>query len=139
MLAECKQSLLAADKEKEYVGRERDQARADREQAKTFLQEKDRALQVAAREQDTLMAEMAAKVAKAKVDAVQEYKNSFKDKVDYLLLMRDAVNEYKAFIKKVNLTFDGDSYDRLIFGELATLAPEDSFEMPEEEAEQKAA
>ena len=38
---------------------------------------------------------MAAKVAKAQVDTFQEYKNSFKDTVDYLYLMRDAVNEYK--------------------------------------------
>ena len=82
---------------------------------------------------------MAAKVAKAKVDALQEYKNSFKDMVDYLLLMRDTVNEYKASIKKVDPTFDGDYYDRLISGEPATPAPEDSFEMLEEEAKQEAA
>ena len=81
---------------------------------------------------------MAAKVAKAKVDAVQEYKNSFKDMMDYLFLMRDAVNEYKASIKKVDPTFDEDYYDSLISGEPATPAPKDSFEMPEEEAEQEA-
>ena len=77
---------------------------------------------------------MAAKVAKAKVDVVQEYKNSFKDTVDYLFLMRDVVNKYKASIKKVDPTFDRDYYDGLILGEPATHAPEDSFEMPEEEA-----
>ena len=68
---------------------------------------------------------MATKVAKARVDVVQEYKNSFKDTMDYLLLMRDAVNEYKASIKKVDPTFDGDYYDRLISGEPATPAPKD--------------
>ena len=40
---------------------------------------------------------MAAKVARARVDAVQEFKESFKDTVDYLFLMRDAVKEYKAY------------------------------------------
>ena len=51
--------------------------------------------------------------------------------------MRDAVNEYKASIKKVDPTFDGDYYDRLISGEPATPAPEDSIEIPKEEAEQE--
>ena len=82
---------------------------------------------------------MAAKVAKAKVDVVQEYKNSFKDTVDYLFLMRDAVNEYKASIKKVDPTFDGDYYDRLISREPASPAPEYSVEAPKEEAEQEVA
>ena len=35
---------------------------------------------------------MAAEVGKAKVDAVQAYKDGFKDTMDYLFLMRDAVN-----------------------------------------------
>ena len=74
-------------------------------------------------------------MAKVRVDAVQEYKNSFKDMVDYLYLMRDVVNEYKASIKKVDPTFDGDYYDCLIFCEPATPAPEDLVETPEEEAE----
>ena len=78
---------------------------------------------------------MAAKVVKARVDAVQEYNNNFKDTVDYLLLMRDAVNEYKASIKRVDPTFDGDYYDRIISGEPDTHAPEDSLEAPLEEAE----
>ena len=78
-------------------------------------------------------------MAEARVDAVQEYKASFKDTVDYLFLMRDAVNEYKASIKKVDPTFDDDYYDRLISGEPATPAPEDSIEAPEEEVEQEAA
>ena len=61
------------------------------------------------------------------------------DTVDYLYLMRDAVNEYKASIKKVDPTFDCDYYDRLIFGQPTTPAPEDSIETPEEEAEQEVA
>ena len=69
---------------------------------------------------------MAAKVAKAEMDAVKVYKDGFKDTVDYLFLMRDAVNEYKASIKRVDPTFDGDHYDRLISSEPATPAPEDS-------------
>ena len=94
---------------------------------------------MAAQEQDALKAEMVAKVAEARVHTVQEYKNNFKDTVDYLFLMRDAVNEYKASIKKVDPTFNGDYFDRLISGEPATPAPEDSIEMPLEEAEQEVA
>ena len=62
-------------------------------------------------------------MAKAEMDAVKAYKDGFKDTVDYLFLMRDAVNEYKASIKRVDPTFDGDHYDRLISGEPATAAP----------------
>ena len=91
---------------------------------------------VAAREQDALKAEVAAKVARAQADAVQEYKNNFKDTVDYLYLMRDAVNEYKESIKKVVPIFDGDYYDRLISGEPLTPVLEESVGTPEDEAEQ---
>ena len=59
--------------------------------------------------------------------------------MDYLYLMRDAVNEYKASINKVDPTFDNDYYDRLISGEPATPAPEDSIETLKEEAEQEVA
>ena len=79
---------------------------------------------------------MAAEVARARADAIQEYKNNFKDTMDYLYLMRDAVNEYKESIKKVDPTFDGDYYDRLISGEPLTPALEDSVETPEDKAEQ---
>ena len=123
VLSDCRHSILSLEKEKEHAGLERDRARADIKQAKALLQENYRSLQVATREQDSLRAEIAAKVAKARVDAFQEYKNSFKDMMDYLFLMRDAVNEYKASIKKVDPTFDGDYYDCLISGEPATLAP----------------
>ena len=94
-MASCRQSLLAVENEREYAGRELDRARAHLEKAKAIIQEKDRAFQVDARQQDALKAKMAAKVAKANADAVQEYK----DTMDYLFLMRDAVNEYKASIK----------------------------------------
>ena len=50
MLSDYRHSLLVAEKEREHAGLERDRARADLERAKTFLQEKDRALQVATRE-----------------------------------------------------------------------------------------
>ena len=70
LLAGCQKSLLTAEKEKERVGREADRTRADFEQAKALILEKDRALQVTARVQDSLKAEMAAKVAKANVEAV---------------------------------------------------------------------
>ena len=56
--------------------------------------------------------------------------------MDYLYLMRDAVNEYKESIKKVDPSFDDDYYDRLISGEPTTTAPEDLVETPEDEAEE---
>ena len=68
---------------------------------------------------------MAGNLARAREEAIQEYKNNFKDTVDYLYLMRDAMDEYKMSIKKVDPTFDGDYYDNLIFGEPSTPAPED--------------
>ena len=39
--------------------------------------------------------------------------------------MKDAVVEYKIVMKKVDLNFDGDYYDNLIFGEPLTPASED--------------
>ena len=48
-----------------------------------------------------------------------------KDMNDYLFLMRDAVDEYKMAIEKVDPNFDCDYYDNLIFGEPLTPAPED--------------
>ena len=139
VLVDCRQSMLSLEKEKEYAILERDRAKVDLKQAKAAIQENDRALLVATQEQDALKAEVAAKVARAHADAVQKYKNSFKDTVDYLYLMRDAVNEYKESIKKVDPTFDGDYYDRLISGEPLTPALEHSVETPEDEAEQDVA
>ena len=62
-------------------------------------------------------------MAEAREEAVQEYKNNFNDTVDYLYLMRDAVDEYKMAIKKVDPTFNSDHYDSLIFGEPSTPRP----------------
>ena len=76
---------------------------------------------------------MTAKVAKARADTVQEYKDSFKDTMDYLFLMRDAVNEYKASIKRVDPTIDVDYDNCLISGEPATPTSEESDEAPMEE------
>ena len=94
---------------------------------------------MAAREQDALKAGIAPKLAKAQADSVQEYKDGFKDTMDYLFLMRDALNEYKASIKRVDPTFNGDYYDHLISGESDTPALEDSDEAPPEVAEQEVA
>ena len=82
-----------------------------------------------------MKAEVAAKLAKAEMGAVKVYKDGFKDTVDYLFLMRDVVNEYKASIKRVDPTFDGDHYDCLISSEPDTPAPEDSDDDRLEEVE----
>ena len=73
------------------------------------------------------MAEIGALVAQAHEEAIQEYKASFKDTNDYLDLIRDATEEYKESIKKVNPDFDADYYDILILepGEPQTPAPKD--------------
>ena len=55
------------------------------------------------------------KVARAREEVVQEYKDNFKIANDYLDLMRDAVAEYKMVVKKVDPTLDSDYYDNLIF------------------------
>ena len=53
-------------------------------------------------------------VAQAREEAVQEHKANFKETDDYLDLIWDATVEYKAQLKKVNLDFDAEHYDRLI-------------------------
>ena len=53
-------------------------------------------------------------VAQAREEFIQEYKENFKETDDYLDLIRDATEEYKASLKKVNLKFDAEYYDRLI-------------------------
>ena len=60
---------------------------------------------------------MGEKVARAREEAVQEYKEKFKDTDNYLDLMRDAVVEYKMFVKKADPTFDADYYNSLILCE----------------------
>ena len=71
------------------------------------------------------MAGIGALVAQACEEVVQEYKTNFKDKDDYLDLMRDATSEYKESLKRVDQSFDVDHYDRLILGEPQILAPDD--------------
>ena len=63
-----------------------------------------------------LMAGIGALMTKARDEAVQEYKANFKEMDDYLDLMRDATEEYKAQLKKVNPNpnFDAKHYDRVI-------------------------
>ena len=119
VVSSCKHSLLALEKEKEYADRERDRARADLERANIALQEQDKALNAAAPERDMLKGELAGmgdKVARAREEAVQEYKDNFKHTDDYLDPMRDAVEEYKMGVKKVNPNFDVGYYDNLILG-----------------------
>ena len=55
------------------------------------------------------------KVARAREEVVQEYKDNFNVANDYLDLMRDAVAEYKMAVKKIDPTFDNDYYDNFIF------------------------
>ena len=135
-LPDCRHSILSLEKENEHTGLERDQARADLEQAKALLQENYKSLHDFTREWEAIKAEMEAQVAKARSDNMQEYKDGFKDTMDYLFLMRDAVNGYKASIKGVDPTFDSNYYNRLISGEPTTPAPEDTFKALEEDAEQ---
>ena len=71
------------------------------------------------------MADIGEQVTKAREEAVQQYKDNFKDMNDYLKLMRDAVVEYKIAMKRVDPNFDGDNIDSLILGEPQTLTPED--------------
>ena len=72
----CKDSLLAL--EKDYVDRERNQAKAGLEKANIALQERDNALHIATRERDSLKGELAGmdeKIARARKEAVQKYKD----------------------------------------------------------------
>ena len=70
VVTSCRQSILALEKEKEYTNLERDRVKANLEKEKTALQERDKALQVAAWEQDALKAEVVGKVAKAREEAI---------------------------------------------------------------------
>ena len=87
VVSSYKHSLFALEKEKEYADHERDWARADLERANIALQEQDKALNDSTRERDILKGELAGmreKVARAREEAVQEYKDNFKDMDDYL-------------------------------------------------------
>ena len=120
MMRHREDSLLAAKKKKKYAQVERDRARADLEKAKGALSENEKALANTVREWNMLKAHVAgigALVAHAWEEAIQEYKANFKDTDDYLDLTRDTVIEYKENLKRVDSSFDGDYYDRLILDE----------------------
>ena len=53
-----------------------------------------------------------ASLAQAHKKAIYEY--NFKETNDYLDLLNDATEEYKASLRKVNPNFDSEHYDRLI-------------------------
>ena len=93
------------------------------------MHENEKALTNVVRKMNTLKVHTAgirALVAQAREEVVEEYNANFKDTDDYLDLMRDATMEYKESLKRVDLSFNADHYDRLILGELQTLTPEDS-------------
>ena len=50
-------------------------------------------------------------LAKACEEAVQEYRAKFKEANDYLDLMQDTTEEYKASLKRVNPDFNTEHYD----------------------------
>ena len=126
MTKSCSESLLALEKEKEYAQLERDMDKADLDKAKAAMFKHERVLDSAIQERNSLRIQVVgigAQVAKAGKETVQAYKANFKDTYDYLELMRDAIAEYKEAMKRVDPSFDGDYYDRLILGEPQTPAP----------------
>ena len=126
MVRSRNESLVALENEKKYAPIERDRAKVDLEKAKATLNEHEKLLASAVQERDSLKAKVpgiGVQVAKARKEAVREYKKNFKDTNDYLDLMRDAVVEYKEALKQVDPNFNGDYYDRLILGEPQTSTP----------------
>ena len=75
---------------------ERDQLRAERDQLKVQMEG------------------FRASLVKAHEEAVHEYRANFKETNDYLDLLNDTTEEYKALLKRVNPNFDTEHYDRLI-------------------------
>ena len=65
------------------------------------------------------------RVAKAREETVQEYKDQFKDIDNYRDLMRDAVAEYKMAVKKADPPSTLTITTNLILGEPQILTPED--------------
>ena len=55
-----------------------------------------------------------ASLTRAREEVVQEYKANFKETRDYLDILNDATEEYKASLKKVDPSFDAEYYDNLI-------------------------
>ena len=94
MVRSRNKSLLALEKEKEYVALERDRAKAGLQKAKAALIEHQRVLDGAIWERNSLRIQVVGireQVAKAREKVVQEYKANFKDTDDYHELMRDVV------------------------------------------------
>ena len=94
------------------------------------MREHEWALVAAIRERNTFkvhVARIGALVAHAHEEAIQEYKANFNDTNNYLDLIRDATEEYKESLNKVNPDFDADYYDKLILeaDEPQTPAPKD--------------
>ena len=113
-------SILNMEKETKHARSERDKAWAELEKAQEALREHEKALAATVRERNTLKVHVVGigeLVAQAHEEAVQEYKANFKDMDDYLDLMRDATEEYKDSLKRVNPDFNADYYDMLFLGE----------------------
>ena len=112
----------------EYAQLERDRAKADLVKASVALTEHEKVLDAKVWERNSLRVQVAgigAQMARAREEAVQQYKANFKHTDDYLELMRDVVAEYKMVVKKADPNFDDDYYDSLILGEPQTSASED--------------
>ena len=60
------------------------------------------------------MERFVASLAKAREEVVQEYRANFKETSNYLDLMNDAIQKYKASLKRVNPSFDAEYCDNLI-------------------------
>ena len=119
-------SLLTAEKEVEYAQLKRDRAKTDLVKASAALTEHEKVLDAAVQERNSLRVQVAGirvHVAKAREEAVQQYKANFKDTDDYLELMRDAMVEYNMVVKRVDPNFDGDYIDSIILDEPQTPAP----------------
>ena len=113
-------SILTVENEREHAQSERDKARVELEKAQGVLRDNEKELAAAVWERNSLMVHVAGieeLVAQARKEAIQEYKENFKDADDYLDLMRDATMEYKESLKRVDPSFDTDHYGKLILDE----------------------
>ena len=55
-----------------------------------------------------------AALARARKEAVQEYRANFKETRKYTYVLNDAFEEYKASLKRVDPNFNAEYYDNLI-------------------------